>query len=203
MSIQVSCPNGHSLRIKDSFAGKTGYCPHCRAKVHVPQPIGFSEDDVISVLGPPPPRPADESESPPDPEVYAYVHQSRSRPKPGAESGVGLAGSSILRRAKRCPHCHTPTSFSFSICPTCGTPLPMIGWRPVSDDDDLPAGAPEGDREAPAPTAEHAQGGSEDIHSTPKKSCLKCTLEIDAGTRICPHCHTYIGGLSDLQGSRP
>ncbi len=198
MSIEVSCPNGHVLRVKDSFAGKSGYCPHCRAKVHVPQPIGFSEDDVISVLGPPPPVPADD----PEPEADAYVHQSPRHKKPAEESGVGLAGSSILRRAKLCPGCRTPTSFSFSICPTCGTPLPSTGWRPASPDDDSATATVDNAHESPSRPARADEKAPDDSSGTPKKSCVKCTREIDAGTRICPHCHTYIGGLADLQGSR-
>jgi len=34
--------------------------------------------------------------------------------------------------------------------------------------------------------------------SPPKKSCHKCHQEIEAGVRICPHCHTYIAGLADF-----
>ncbi len=200
MSIQVSCPNGHVLRVKDSFAGKSGYCPHCRAKVHVPQPVGFSEDDVISVLGPPPPAPAEEPE--PETEADAYVHQSPRHRQPEEESGVGLAGSSILRRAKLCPSCHTPTSFSFSICPKCGTPLPSTGWIPAASAGDSAGNAVDSAHQGP-PRPQGAGGNaSDDDSSAPKKSCVKCTQEIDAGTRICPHCHTYIGGLADLQGSR-
>jgi hypothetical protein len=53
MSIEVTCPNGHVLRVKDSLAGKTGLCPMCRARVVVPIPNGsLSEDEIINVLGP-------------------------------------------------------------------------------------------------------------------------------------------------------
>jgi hypothetical protein len=34
--------------------------------------------------------------------------------------------------------------------------------------------------------------------SPPKKSCHKCNQEISAGIHICPHCHTYIAGLTDF-----
>jgi hypothetical protein len=33
---------------------------------------------------------------------------------------------------------------------------------------------------------------------TPKKSCYKCNEEIESGTHICPHCHTYIAKLDDF-----
>ncbi len=212
MSIEVSCANGHVLRVKNSFAGKTGYCPHCRAKVHVPQPIGFSEDDVIDILGPPPPKPADEPEVPPEEAANmhqaprhaesgkeaANMHQALRHAESGKESGIGLAGSSILRRAKRCPSCHTPTSFSFSICPTCGTPLPATGWVGAPSEDDTEMPPTERGHEDSSPGGGHREDVPGDTPSTPKKSCLKCSREIDAGTRICPHCHTYIGGLSDM-----
>ena len=32
--------------------------------------------------------------------------------------------------------------------------------------------------------------------SPPNKTCDKCNREISAGTHICPHCHTYIGGAA-------
>lgn len=34
-------------------------------------------------------------------------------------------------------------------------------------------------------------------HETPWKSCVKCSRDIPSGSRICPHCHTY---LADLAG---
>ncbi len=123
MSIQVSCPSGHVLRVKDSLAGKTGYCPHCRAKVHVPMPDGFSEDDVMSLLGPPPPPLEEEVE---EPEAEATARQDRPHVKrqDAEESGVALFWSSSRQRPKTCPNCHKRVSFSFSVCPSCGTPIP-------------------------------------------------------------------------------
>lgn len=130
MSIQVTCPNGHRLRVKNSFAGKTGYCPYCRAKVRVPAARAFREDDVMSVLGPPPPPPPLEPEPPPDYEVY--VHQEPEHVRALEESGIRLAGSSILRRAKLCLVCRTLRSFAFSTCTRCGTPLVTTYYEGLS-----------------------------------------------------------------------
>lgn len=99
MSIPVTCANGHVLRVKDSFAGKTGYCPHCRVKVHVPYPQEFREDDIMSVLGPPPPAPKGESES----DDEAYVHQEPQHARSAEESGTDWQGPPYSGAA-RCAH---------------------------------------------------------------------------------------------------
>jgi len=55
MSIKVTCPNGHSLKIKTKYAGKTGRCPICKARIIVPSGDGsnvFAEDSIMDVLQP-------------------------------------------------------------------------------------------------------------------------------------------------------
>ena len=49
MSIQVDCPNGHSLSVKDKFAGKSGLCPRCKARIQVPHVL--TADDVLDMVG--------------------------------------------------------------------------------------------------------------------------------------------------------
>ncbi len=192
MSIQVSCPNGHVLRVKDSFAGKSGRCPHCRAKVHVPLPHGFSEDDVISALGPPPPPPTAEPEASED---EAHVHQAHrhTHRQDDEESGIALFGSSIHQRAKVCSSCCKRTSFAFSICPSCGTPLPATCEA-------VPAAAAgrgvPGRPGASPPRSQYKEDPSEGADFLPKKTCVKCNRDVDARTHICPHCHIYLGGPS-------
>lgn len=189
MSIQVSCPNGHVLRVKDSFAGKSGYCPHCRAKVHVPASRGFSEDDVISVLGPPPPMPTEESEAS---EAEEYVHQDprHANSRDDEESGIALYGSSVYKRAKVCPSCRKATSFSFSVCPSCGTPLPMtcqVVSAPVAGNGIL------GSQGTSLRSPQYGNDDSEGVGLSPQKTCVKCNRDVDARIRICQHCHTYLG----------
>ncbi len=126
MAIRVVCPNGHVLNVKDRFAGRTGLCPRCKARVRVPSPADVTDDDILDILGPPPSAPAPQSEpeeEPADTSAIAseeYVHQD---PRHAEESGISLLGSSIIRRGKTCPHCGRKTSFSFKWCPGCGTPL--------------------------------------------------------------------------------
>ncbi len=53
MSIRCVCQNGHVLKVKDSFAGTSGFCPSCRARVDVPklQKRSISEDAILGLLG--------------------------------------------------------------------------------------------------------------------------------------------------------
>jgi hypothetical protein len=54
MSINVTCPHGHRLRVKDSMAGRKGLCPLCKSPVEVPRPERnpMSEDAILDILGP-------------------------------------------------------------------------------------------------------------------------------------------------------
>jgi len=37
MGIEAYCPNGHRIKVKDSFAGKKGVCPTCGMKFRIPR----------------------------------------------------------------------------------------------------------------------------------------------------------------------
>ena len=104
MAIEIRCPNGHVLRVKDECAGRVGRCPCCRAKVWVPMPMPSSDDDSL---------PSDDD-----------VHQDPRHQNNSGDSGMIPFGSSyILKKTRLCPQCGKSVSPSFSICPCCGTPL--------------------------------------------------------------------------------
>jgi len=106
MPIEVQCPNGHQLWVKDELAGKTGLCPRCRAKVQVPVRKPVPEDEQF---------PFDFDE---------FVRQEPQHEHTGGESGVIPSDSScFLKKHKSCPGCGNLTSYSFSHCPRCGMPL--------------------------------------------------------------------------------
>lgn len=110
MSIEVACPNGHTLHVKDKYAGQTGLCPHCHVRVLVPTPVCLSEDDIASMIGPPM---VEDEES---------IHGSSRTAKSESNSGMSLLGTSAIRRGiKRCPKCHKDVSSAYNLCPHCHT----------------------------------------------------------------------------------
>ena len=129
MSIVANCPNGHVLKVKNEFAGKSGLCPHCGSRVIVPMPVHegekarISDDEIMGLLGPP-----DQVKPQPPPPVAQEdlaIHESIHDPTPvDSQSGISLAGSSMLRQQKVCPQCGHLASFAFTHCSRCGTPLP-------------------------------------------------------------------------------
>ena len=106
MSIRVVCPNGHALHVKDNFAGKSGLCPKCKARVEVPLPQGeLSEDSIMNILGPRTAPPDDRPSADPDAEAV------------DASPEVGLAAPP----QKSCHKCNRVISAGLHICPFCHT----------------------------------------------------------------------------------
>jgi anti-anti-sigma factor len=145
MSIEVTCPNGHVLRVKREFAGRSGLCPNCQARIEVPKAAPVSEDDLLTVLGPPRPvlRPVSQpaaSAGPPAPHHLAETQiasaqatravQARQpsvlddEPQPRRAKSPG--DSTLLRRRRVCPKCCQIVPFAHNQCPHCNTSL--SGW---------------------------------------------------------------------------
>ena len=106
MSIRCVCQNGHVLKVKESFAGTSGLCPSCRARVDVPksEKKAISEDVILSLLG----------------------KQSQAERTAAESSGVLLAMSeSGLHRLpfpkKTCSRCNQEVTAGAHICPHCHT----------------------------------------------------------------------------------
>jgi hypothetical protein len=110
MSIQFKCPNGHLLKVKDKYAGQTGLCPHCQARVLVPVPPPPMTDDAIAdFIGPPPvdDRP---------------VHQEIPSGDPAGMSGSSLLQAGMAaRETKVCPKCKREVRVCYTLCPHCQT----------------------------------------------------------------------------------
>ncbi len=106
MSIQVICPNGHFLTVPESFAGRMGLCPVCKAPVKVPladtRPI--TEATVVGVL------------------------QERSRETAGSIDSENVdrgeaGGETEKTRARRCPLCNREVGDLLVQCPFCHSHL--------------------------------------------------------------------------------
>lgn len=117
MSIRFKCPNGHEMNVKDKYAGLTGLCPRCQARVLVPslEAARLSDDAILELLGPP----EENSDDLP-------VHQdAKHRGAPGdtsTSSGSSLQGLSPLQRGmKICPKCRKEVRSVYDICPFCRT----------------------------------------------------------------------------------
>lgn len=103
MSIRVVCPNKHSLKVPDSFAGKTGLCPVCKARVKVPRPgnLQLSEDAILGILGP-----HEASEDVPQPVVTAPSRAVGDTPSPPKKS-CDRCNREVAANTHICPFCHT------------------------------------------------------------------------------------------------
>lgn len=121
MAIQVVCRNGHTVKVKDSLAGKTGLCPVCKVKVTVPAnaalgAIGanppseapLSEDAILDLLGP-------------------HEQDASRKYEPLEEETPAQAGAPInldpgaVPRMTSCDRCHQVIPVGTHICPHCRT----------------------------------------------------------------------------------
>jgi len=105
MSILVHCPGGHSIRIKAKYAGQTGRCPRCGARIEVPSLL--SDNEIDSVLN--------------DFEEDHSVRYDPGLEKHLESSGISLVGSKAFSGPiKSCPKCkekvHVPAN---NVCPKC------------------------------------------------------------------------------------
>lgn len=104
MSITVVCPNGHALQVKDVYAGRSGFCPHCRAVIQVPQLPArpqLSEEAILGFLG---------------------VGEPRGRaPALAAVARASRVAEAPVPPKKSCSKCHREVLGGTHICPFCHT----------------------------------------------------------------------------------
>ena len=127
MSIQVCCSNGHKLKVKDHWSGKTGSCPKCGVSITVPDESAstFTDEDALSVIGDYVPATV---ESIPIPDVKigrevddAYALDEYEEQQDGEPSGLSLLRSSLVRHKKSCENCGTKADMWAAKCRKCGT----------------------------------------------------------------------------------
>jgi hypothetical protein len=122
MGIQVQCPNGHTFKVKDKYAGKKGLCPHCEGQVIVVVPDALTlldetdelQKDAIrhrqAAKHTTPASPSSSSSS-----VLDDSHDFGSTP---GTSG-SLLGSSVIRHNIKCK-CGERVPMWYARCPHCG-----------------------------------------------------------------------------------
>jgi hypothetical protein len=105
MGIKVSCPNGHTIKVKDSFAGKTGLCPACKARIKVPEipQKGLSEDSILGILGGSDPK-QDKKAKPGKADLEAPVEDYK--PPQRTLKSCQSCGREISVQTHICPFCH-------------------------------------------------------------------------------------------------
>lgn len=108
MSIEVVCPNGHTLKVKDSLAGKMGLCPVCKARIVIPRVAQsgsseLTEDAILGILGPYEPDP-NRVQAP----IEEPASRKASKDRPGSpKKNCAKCNAEIPADAHICPHCRT------------------------------------------------------------------------------------------------
>jgi hypothetical protein len=111
MSIEVKCPKGHVLKVKNSMAGKTGLCPLCKGQVYVYVPIpekkpSLSEDIILDYIGPSQPSPSSIGGSGIDLDEAAPHRPDKAHHETPWKSCV-KCNKDIPSQTHICPYCHT------------------------------------------------------------------------------------------------
>ncbi len=102
VAIRVKCPNGHTLKVPDNFAGRMGMCPVCKAKVRVPRagPQTLSEEAIMDLID------TGEERSGTAEAGAEEAGRGVSAPREPMK-GCDQCGRQIPALLHICPHCHT------------------------------------------------------------------------------------------------
>jgi hypothetical protein len=132
MGIQVECPNGHTFKVKDKYAGKKGLCPHCEGQVIVQVPDALTANQATDTLQreaiqrrqaaqhaaqPKPAKQAAASQSTSDSHVFDDPNEMPAAPSSGTSGS--LLGSSVIRHNIKC-RCGQHVPMWYARCPACG-----------------------------------------------------------------------------------
>ena len=123
MGIQVECPNGHTFKVKDKYAGKKGLCPHCEGQVIVQVPDALSVTPASDVLQ----REAiarrqsshHQAVSESSSGSHVFDDPSEQPAPPGSSTSGSLLGSSVIRHNIKCK-CGQHVPMWYARCPSCG-----------------------------------------------------------------------------------
>jgi len=123
MGIQCECPNGHTFKVKDKYAGKKGLCPHCEGQVivQVPDAMTASASDVLQREAIQRRQASHEHSDSRDSSSGSHVFDDPNEGPSPASSGTSgsLLGSSVLRHNIKCK-CGQHVPMWYARCPGCG-----------------------------------------------------------------------------------
>jgi hypothetical protein len=117
MGIQVTCPQGHTFKVKDKYAGKRGLCPHCTEQTIVEVPSLSTVDRMDKAYR----------------DAVTKEHRAANPVDTGSSSifddipdhndasaSGSLLGSSVIQHHVKCPFCKTSVPMWYAKCPQCG-----------------------------------------------------------------------------------
>ena len=125
MGIQVECPNGHTFKVKDKYAGKKGLCPHCEGQVIVQVPDALTANPASDVLQREAiaRRQATHQHAVPQSSSSSGSHvfddPSEGPAAPSSGTSGSLLGSSVIRHNIKCK-CGQHVPMWYARCPACG-----------------------------------------------------------------------------------
>ncbi len=123
MGIQVECPNGHTFKVKDKYAGKKGLCPHCEGQVIVQVPDALTANPASDTLQREAiqRRQSHHQTAKPQSASGSHVLDDPSESPSPASSGTSgsLLGSSVIRHNIKCK-CGQHVPMWYARCPACG-----------------------------------------------------------------------------------
>ena len=122
MGIPVTCPNGHSFKVKDKYAGKKGVCPYCTDQVIVRVPDASTSEALSKAAY----RIAAEEHGGPSAAAAAAAaaassifDDADSSNAQDPSSSCSMLGSSVIRHNIKCK-CGERVPMWFAKCPKCG-----------------------------------------------------------------------------------
>jgi hypothetical protein len=130
MGIQVECPNGHTFKVKDKYAGKKGLCPHCEGQVIVQVPDALTANPASETLQREAIQRRQAAHHTPTQSSAAsrtaagsgsHVFDDPNEGPAPASSGTSgsLLGSSVIRHNIKCK-CGQHVPMWYARCPACG-----------------------------------------------------------------------------------
>lgn len=188
MSIRVTCRNGHSLKVKDSWAGKVGLCPVCKVQIIVPSQDSnvLNEDDILQIMGGTKNASLSSETTIGNASAFSETPAPQARNKPGANSASVLDPS---------PSTAASSISAVSLLRSGGSSPGGSGLMKAAGGA-AAAASQSGVFKKPwnlgntKPAEQSADGGGS-VHAF-RKYCPYCKREVLTMTNLCPQCQRKI-----------